>query len=101
MAPAGLRAFEARDAKRTGLYSFERRKRIGFDRASAGAFRAQPSAWAFFRAQPPGYRRTATFWVTSAKRPETNQRRFERLIADSAAGRRLAMLTSPAKRKAS
>ena len=82
MAPAGRKAFEARDEKRTGLYSFEQGKRPTFDRA-VPAFRAKPGAWAFFQAQPPGYRRLATFWVMSAKKPETRQRRL------AAADRRL------------
>jgi len=98
MARAGLTAFDARDAGRTGLYSFEQRRQVRFDRASLETFRGRARAWAFFRAQPPGYRRVATFWVMSARKPEARARRLERLVADSAAGRRLAMLTSPAKR---
>lgn len=99
MAPAGLKAFEARDEKRTGLYSFERSKRIDFDRVSTRALRARPGAWRFFQAQPPGYRRLMTFWVMSAKKPETRQRRLERLIADSNAGRRVGILARPEKKK--
>src|SRR3954452_19567510 len=34
------------------------------------------------------YRRAATHWVISAKRPETRERRPAQLIADSGAGRR-------------
>jgi hypothetical protein len=45
-----------------------------------------------FEAQPPGYRRTACWWVMSARKPETRARRLDVLIADSAAGRRLSML---------
>jgi uncharacterized protein YdeI (YjbR/CyaY-like superfamily) len=56
-------------------------------------FRADRAAWRYWEACPPGYRRTASHWVTSAKRPETRQRRLETLIADSAQGRRIAQLT--------
>ena len=52
-----------------------------------------PEAWAFFSAVAPSYRRTATHWVVSAKRPETRERRLAQLIEDSAAGRRLKHLT--------
>ena len=62
-------------------------------------FQAKRAAWEFFLAQPPSYRRVATFWVVSAKQEATRERRLAQLIADSAAGRRLRMLTRPAKGK--
>ena len=52
-------------------------------------FRTHPVAWEFFQSQPPGYRRTATEWVVSAKREATRLRRLETLIEDSAAGLRI------------
>ena len=55
-------------------------------------FRANKKAWAFFQAQPPSYRKTAVWLVVSAKKPETREKRLAALIADSAAGRRLAQL---------
>lgn len=91
MLPAGKAAFEAwqrRSGGQTG-YSYEDRDNVQLDRAASRAFRANKAAWEFFQAQPPGYRRTATFWVTSAKKPETRARRLATLIEDSAAGRRL------------
>jgi uncharacterized protein YdeI (YjbR/CyaY-like superfamily) len=97
MTPAGLAAFERRDPARSGIYSFEQRP-AELDAASEQRFRANPTAWEFFQAQPPGYRRTALHWVASAKREETRQKRLETLIDDSAHGRRLAPLTRPARR---
>ena len=99
MAPAGRKAFEALDAKRTGIYSFEQRKSPTFDRPALRTFRARPRAWAFFEAQPPGYRRLVQFWVMSAKKPETRQRRLARLIGDCQAGRRVGILAKPEKKK--
>ncbi len=93
MAAPGRKTFEARDAKRSGVYSFEQRRVATFDRETTRAFKARPKAWAFFESQPPGYRRIATFWVMSAKKPETRQRRLAQLIDDSANGRRLGMLS--------
>jgi uncharacterized protein YdeI (YjbR/CyaY-like superfamily) len=55
-------------------------------------FRASTDAWEFFQSQPPGYRRTATEWVVSAKREETRVRRMETLIEDSATGQRIRQL---------
>jgi uncharacterized protein YdeI (YjbR/CyaY-like superfamily) len=88
MHPAGLAAFERRDAAKAERYSFER-KNAAFDAALEKKFRANRKAWAFFESQPPGYRRVATHWVASAKKEETRQRRLETLIKESAAGRRL------------
>jgi uncharacterized protein YdeI (YjbR/CyaY-like superfamily) len=50
---------------------------------------ADAAAWSYWQAETPSYRRTAVYWVVSAKRPETRERRFAALVADSAAGRRV------------
>jgi uncharacterized protein YdeI (YjbR/CyaY-like superfamily) len=91
MNPAGLKAFEARGEKRSGIYAFEQ-KNIQFEVSHEEAFRANGSAWKFFRSQAPWYQRTATWWVISAKREETRQKRLATLIVDSAAGRRIDQL---------
>jgi uncharacterized protein YdeI (YjbR/CyaY-like superfamily) len=88
MAAPGLAAFERRDMTRTAEYSYER-KGASFSPAEERLFRANRKAWEFFQAQPPGYRRTCTWFVASAKREETRLRRLERLIAVHASGRRL------------
>lgn len=96
MTPAGRRAFEARDAANSGVYSFEQTPQP-LPPEYEQQFRANGPAWAFFEAQPPGYRRTAIHWVTSAKREETRLKRLAALIDDSAHGRRIALLARPAK----
>ncbi len=99
MARAGLAALAARDPERAGLYSFEARHKASFDARSLARFKAKKRAWDFFEAQPPGYRRIATFWVVSAKREETRARRLERLIADSAHGLRIDTLSGNGMRR--
>lgn len=88
MQPAGLAAYEARDADRDDRYSFER-ENPALSEELEREFRAHPEAWSFFESQPPGYRRVATHWVISAKREETRARRLRTLIEDSAAGLRI------------
>jgi uncharacterized protein YdeI (YjbR/CyaY-like superfamily) len=95
MRPAGVAAFERRSDDRTGIYSHERREAAAFDSEQERAFKADEGAWAWFQDQPPSYRRTATHWVISAKKPETRERRLRRLIEDSAAGRTVPPLTRP------
>ena len=92
MRPAGLEAFERRADDKSAIYSYEQRKTAAFDEAAERQFRSNAKAWAFFESQPPGYRRLATFFVISAKKDETRQKRLARLIADSAAGRRIGEL---------
>jgi uncharacterized protein YdeI (YjbR/CyaY-like superfamily) len=89
---AGRRAFAERKEGRTAIYSYESDP-AEFSEADATRFEANQPAWAFWQAQAPWYRRTATHWVTSAKREETGQRRMDQLIADSDAGRRLRHLS--------
>jgi uncharacterized protein YdeI (YjbR/CyaY-like superfamily) len=87
VAPAGREAFERRDRKITEKYSFER-KNAAFDAVAERGFKANAKAWAFFRAQPPGYQRLLTFWVMSAKQEETRLRRLAVLVEKSAKGKR-------------
>jgi uncharacterized protein YdeI (YjbR/CyaY-like superfamily) len=84
MAPAGLRAYEARTPERTGVYSFERAKTAVLPPDFEERFQAETAAWEWFQARPPGYRRTAIHWVVSAKRDETRRRRLQQLIDCSA-----------------
>lgn len=98
MHSAGMRAFQAREAKKSGLYSFEQRRHPRLIAAELKQFRANAAAWKFFQAQPPGYRRLTMYWIVSAKRPETRARRLRTLIEDSAAGVRIRQLQPPAKR---
>jgi uncharacterized protein YdeI (YjbR/CyaY-like superfamily) len=96
MAAPGLQAFDAREQRRTGIYSFEQ-KRPGLAAKHKKIFRANAAAWKFFSEQAPWYQRVTGYWVSSAKREETQQRRLAQLIADSAAGRRIDRLNPKAK----
>lgn len=91
MTPAGLRAFEARTGERSGVYSFEQedQAKVVLSPEMEARFRADAVAWEYFQSRPPWYRRTATWWVISAKREETREKRIATLIADSAARRPL------------
>ncbi len=92
MQPAGLAAYQQRDLAKARRYSYEGRQ-IPLNAELEARFRADPSAWAFFEAQAPSYRRTAAFWVMDAKRRETRERRLAALIEQSAANRRMDWMT--------
>ena len=97
MRPAGLEAFRARKADRSGVYSYEQRKAAALDPPDERRFRTNRKAWTFFQSSPPSYRQAAVWWVISAKREETRQRRLARLIEDSAHGRTVPPFTRPTK----
>jgi uncharacterized protein YdeI (YjbR/CyaY-like superfamily) len=92
MTPAGEAAFAARRDDRSAPYTYERRHEAAFDAEQKAAFRANEAAWSWFNEQSPSYRQMATFWVVSAKRPETRARRLASLIECSADGRRVPAL---------
>lgn len=88
MVPSGLAVYAARDPANIAKASFEQ-KSVALTPALEKHFRAHKAAWSFLEQQAPYYRRTALWWIVSAKREETQHRRLETLITDSAAGRRL------------
>lgn len=92
MAPSGLAAFERRDASAEARYSYENRP-ANLPPEMLSRLRADDAARTYWDGQTPSYRRAATFWVISAKQEATRQRRLEQLIADSAAGRPIKLLS--------
>jgi len=82
MRPRGLEAFRARREDRARVYSYEQGgPKLGA--AHVRRFKSRPKAWTFFRTRSDAYRRTASWWVVSAKREETRDKRLGVLIACS------------------
>src|SRR5260370_340191 len=98
MHPAGSKAFAARTAKKSAIYSYEQRKSARFNAQQEKRFRANKTAWKFFRSQAPWYQRVTTYWVISAKKEETKLKRLSTLIEHSQDHRTLPQLI-PAKKK--
>jgi uncharacterized protein YdeI (YjbR/CyaY-like superfamily) len=98
MVAPGLKAFQER-SRESGKYSFENRPQK-LDAKYEREFRKNKTAWKFFQGQAPWYQRTASFWVMSARKEDTRQRRLAILMSDSACGRRLAILTPKNKNSA-
>jgi uncharacterized protein YdeI (YjbR/CyaY-like superfamily) len=84
--PAGHAAFEARKDHKTATYSYENRPET-LPPDAQKRLRADKAAWGWWQSQSPSYRRTATWWVVSAKREATREKRLAQLIADCAQGR--------------
>jgi uncharacterized protein YdeI (YjbR/CyaY-like superfamily) len=96
MMAAGLAAFEKRDEKRSGIYSYERSV-AALDAAALEAFEADEKASAYWDAQAPSYRRMVAHWLVSAKKPETRARRLATLIDCSRRGKPIPPYAYPKK----
>jgi len=88
MSAAGLAAFAARTAERTGVASYEKRPQK-LPAAYEKEFRTNRQAWTFFTAQAPWYQRLIIHKIVSAKQETTRLRWLDRAIVESAAGRRI------------
>ena len=89
---AGMKAWQAREASRSGIYSFEKEPQ-SLPPEYEKEFKKNKKAWTFFTSMAPWYQRTAIHLVVSAKQEVTRLRRLRILIEDSAAGRTIAQLT--------
>jgi uncharacterized protein YdeI (YjbR/CyaY-like superfamily) len=98
MHPVGLKAFAARNEKKSGVYSYEQRKSARFSREQEKHFRANKPARAFFQSQAPSYKQLTTYWVITAKKEETKQKRLSILIDHSQHQRKIPGLI-PTKKK--
>lgn len=94
MRPPGMAAFSARRANRSGIYSYEQRP-TQLPNPYDSHLKKNARASKFFSAQPASYRRAAIWWVVSAKKEETRQRRLKQLIVDSSRERRIKQFLSP------
>jgi uncharacterized protein YdeI (YjbR/CyaY-like superfamily) len=88
MEPAGMAAFNARKENKSGIYSYEQRS-TNLDVPYEKKLKQNKVAWDFFYAQPPSYRKAVGWWIVSAKQEATRVKRLERLMRESARGKRL------------
>jgi len=96
--PAGMDAYTTRDPKKAQRYSFEQDGDAVLSGELAALWGVQADAKAWFDAQAPSYRKTATFLVMSAKQDKTRVKRMQALIAHSARGERIPQLTASKKK---
>ena len=89
MQPAGLKAFAHRSEAKSRTYAYEQALSAALAPADEARFRKHKKAWAFFDAQPPGYRKLTIWRIVSAKQEVTLQKRLLQLIEASQSGLRL------------
>lgn len=87
MQPAGIEAYKKKKVDKSRVYSFEQNKEdIKLPAEYEKEFKKNKMAWRNFNNMAPYYKRTAIWWVISAKREDTQKRRLQTLIEDSEAG---------------
>jgi len=87
--PEGMAAFKKRTESKSRVYAFEQEKTAELPEGLLKIFEANIPAWAFFEAQPPGYKKVILHWITTAKQEKTKLQRLEKLIEASAQNKRL------------
>ncbi len=91
MYPSGLAALNNRRKSKSGIYSFENEPATLSDSLEAG-FKANISAWDFFKSQAPSYQKMIIHWIMSAKQEKTRLARLEKLISASEQQSRLTFM---------
>lgn len=80
MQPAGLAAYKARKENKSGIYSYEQRQ-VDLPEEYSRVLKKNKTAWTFFQAQSPSYRKQVFWYVVSAKTESTRLKRLDAIIA--------------------
>jgi len=80
MTEAGEEAFSHRTEERSKVYAYEQMEHANIELAELRQFKKNKTAWAFFEACPPSYKKVVLHWITTAKKPETRSQRLSKLI---------------------
>jgi uncharacterized protein YdeI (YjbR/CyaY-like superfamily) len=98
MKPSGLREFENRKKYDTKKYSYEEKiEKLSSEYEKK--FKSNRAAWEYFQDQAPYYKRIISFWIMSAKKEETRQRRLKLVMEDSAKKRKIDLLNPKVRSK--
>ena len=89
MTLAGEQAFAHRSEKKSAVYAYEQENIAKLTVQEVEAFKKTPSAWSFFDACPPSYKKVVLHWITTSKRQETRSSRLTKLVQACAVGQRL------------
>lgn len=92
VSPFGLAAFERRKEDRSRIYAYEQ-ENLRLPDQYEEQFKTHAQGWQFFQTQADWYRKTAIWWIISAKKTETQLKRLTQLILDSNNARPIPSLT--------
>ena len=89
MTPAGEKAFSHRTEAKSRIYAFEQTECAELSAEERSAFKREKTAWAYFEACPPGYKKQMLHRITTVKRAETRAARLAKLVQACKKGERI------------
>jgi uncharacterized protein YdeI (YjbR/CyaY-like superfamily) len=96
--PMGRAAFDRQTPERVGQASYESAPKA-FIREHRERLMKNKKAFAHWKEQPEGYRRTVRHWIRTGKQEETRERRFALFIQHAEKNQRLPQFISPPGKK--
>jgi uncharacterized protein YdeI (YjbR/CyaY-like superfamily) len=81
MTAAGAKAFGHRQDVKSVVYAYEQDAMAELTSAELEVFQREKTAWAYFEACPPSYKKVLLHWITTAKRSDTRASRLATLVA--------------------
>lgn len=87
----GMKAYAKRKSEKSGIYSYETTPKQ-LSEEFKKRLKSNATAHAFFENLAPGYKKNTIYWVMSAKKEETRQKRFQILIDSCLEGKRIPIL---------
>lgn len=91
MMPAGLATFEQRSAYSKEITEVRKAKEVALPAELERALKKNKKAWNNFTQLAPGYRKNYVLWLTTAKKPETRDKRLKEAITLLANNEKLGM----------
>ena len=79
MQPAGIAAWQRRSEDKSETYAYEQ-KLVALSKHYEARIRAHKKAWQFFQTLQPSIKKPSIWWVCTAKKEETRQRRLDQLV---------------------
>lgn len=89
MTPAGEAAFAHRKEAKSAVYAYEQSSTAALSDIELQTFKLNQAAWSYFENAPPGYKKAMLHCITTAKKAETRENRFTRLVEACASGQRI------------
>jgi uncharacterized protein YdeI (YjbR/CyaY-like superfamily) len=81
MLPAGLAQFELRKESKSRIYAYENETTV-LHPDFIQLFKENKTAWNYFEALAPSYKKLSIHWVMNAKQESTRMKRLQELISD-------------------
>ncbi|MEN8248139.1 MAG: YdeI/OmpD-associated family protein [Bacteroidota bacterium] len=79
MNPAGLAVYSLKKKDKSEIYSYEQSVSV-LSKEFEALLKADKRAWKFYQNLTPSRKKMSVQWVMSAKREDTRQKRFEKLL---------------------